>query len=472
METLCREADEKYNSGLFHFRKEKDSSEEPDRITPSLAVDDKVFRPILQSLYFEHGSPYDFRIMPVEILGTVYERFLGKVIHLTGGHRAKVEEKPEVRKAGGVYYTPAYIVNYIVDNTLGRQICGRSPMQLAGLRNGKHPFRVLDMACGSGSFLLGAYQYVLGHCFDWYVENNPNKHKRAVYKDARSGQWRLTIEEKKRILTAHIFGVDIDPQAVEVSKLSLLLKVLEGESDETICQQQQRRLLSDRALPNLADNVKCGNSLIRPDYFAGRLVVDTEDIERLNAFDWHLEFADAMNAGGFDCVIGNPPWGATLAEEDLEYLRARHKRVIARMINSYIYFTDEALRLARDGCPVGYIVPATLLNQVDALPLRDRLLERGIAALINMGQGIFGKKVLNTSCIIVSRKGNKLLTVADLSDLTIDARPGALTSAKRHSYPRWKKLVATDPHHTFFTRRLGDCSCWGVCGASAKCWGV
>ena len=173
IETLCRDADEKYNSGLFHFRKEKETDEEPDRITPSLAVDDKVFKPIVQSLYFEHGSPYDFRIMPVEILGTVYERFLGKVIHLTGGHRARVEEKPEVRKAGGVYYTPAYIVDYIVEHTVGRQIQGRSPMQLAGLRNGKQPFRVLDMACGSGSFLLGAYQRLLGHCFDWYVENNP-----------------------------------------------------------------------------------------------------------------------------------------------------------------------------------------------------------------------------------------------------------------------------------------------------------
>ena len=112
-----------------------------------------------------------------------------------------MEEKPEVRKAGGVYYTPAYIVEYIVEHTVGQQIHGRSPMQLAGLRNGKQPFRVLDMACGSGSFLLGAYQYLLDHCFDWYVEHNPKKHKKAVYKDARSGQWRLTIEEKKRILT-------------------------------------------------------------------------------------------------------------------------------------------------------------------------------------------------------------------------------------------------------------------------------
>jgi hypothetical protein len=132
MGELCRKADDKYNSGLFHFQQEPQCSEPPDQITPNLAVDDKVFKPILQSLYFAHGSPYEFKVLPVEILGTVYERFLGKVIRLTAGHQAKIEEKPEVRKAGGVYYTPAYIVDYIVKQTVGRQIEGKSPRQLSG----------------------------------------------------------------------------------------------------------------------------------------------------------------------------------------------------------------------------------------------------------------------------------------------------------------------------------------------------
>ncbi|HVB55432.1 MAG TPA: hypothetical protein VNE63_03240 [Candidatus Acidoferrales bacterium] len=122
MHDLSRRADQKYNSGLFHFQKESGVSEEPDRITPKLAVDDKIFKPILQSLYFSHGSPYQFGVMPVEILGTVYERFLGKVIRLTAGHQAKIEEKPEVRKAGGVYYTPDYIVDYIVRQTIASSL--------------------------------------------------------------------------------------------------------------------------------------------------------------------------------------------------------------------------------------------------------------------------------------------------------------------------------------------------------------
>ena len=155
-------------------RRKATTARSPTASRPSLTVDDKVFKPILQSLYFEHGSPYDFRVLPVEILGTVYERFLGQGHPADGRPPAKVEEKPEVRKAGGVYYTPAYIVDYIVEHTVGRQIEGRSPLQLAG-SNGKQPFRVLDMACGSGSFLLGAYQCLLDHCLEWYVEHKPEK---------------------------------------------------------------------------------------------------------------------------------------------------------------------------------------------------------------------------------------------------------------------------------------------------------
>jgi hypothetical protein len=192
MSGLCRKADDKYNSGLFHFQKETGVQEAPDTLTPRLAVDDAALKPILQSLYFEHGSPYNFGVMPVEILGTVYERFLGKVIRLTEGHRAKVEEKPEVRKAGGVYYTPACIVDYIVRNTIGKQIEGRSPAELAGNKT-TPPFRVLDMACGSGSILLGAYQYLLDHCLKWYLANPASKHAKAVYKNAK-GETCLAME--------------------------------------------------------------------------------------------------------------------------------------------------------------------------------------------------------------------------------------------------------------------------------------
>ena len=119
-------------------------------------MDDKVLKEIISDLYYP--SPYVFRHIPADILGQVYERFLGKVIRLTAGHQAKVEEKPEVRKAGGVYYTPTYIVDYIVKNTVGKLLEGKTPAEAAELK-------IVDPACGSGSFLLGAFQYLL----DWHA---------------------------------------------------------------------------------------------------------------------------------------------------------------------------------------------------------------------------------------------------------------------------------------------------------------
>jgi type I restriction-modification system DNA methylase subunit len=402
MRDLCRKADEKYNSGLFHFQKEAGIPEAPDRITPNLSVDDKVVKPILQSLYFEFGSPYHFGVMPVEILGTVYERFLGKVIRLTEGHQAKIEEKPEVRKAGGVYYTPSYIVDYIVKNTVGKQIKGKSPAQLAGGKSAP-PFRVLDMACGSGSFLLGAYQCLLDHCLSWYLDNKPEIHKKAVYKDARRGQWLLTIEEKKRILIAHIFGVDIDPQAVEVSKLSLLLKVLEGETDQSF--GEQMKIFQERALPSLADNIKCGNSLIGPDYFMGKLIPDPEELKRVNPFDWNQAFSEAMKAGGFDCVIGNPPYvrQESLGLQFKEYAQNNFASY-AGTADLYSYFIEKAHSLLAEGGSFGMICSNKFMRANYGRPLRSFIATRTtLNQIVDFGELPVFEKAATFPAIILTQ---------------------------------------------------------------------
>ncbi len=398
MSELCRKADDKYNSGIFHFNKEPGVSETPDRITPKLVVDDKTFRDILRSLYFVHGSPYDFGVMPVEILGTVYERFLGKVIRLTPSHQARVEEKPEVRKAGGVYYTPAYIVDYIVEQTVGRAIAGKSPRQIAGGRS-RPPLRILDMACGSGSFLLGAYQRLLDHCLKWYVDHTPEDHPKAVYFDARRKVWRLTIEEKKRILTTHLFGVDIDGQAVEVTKLSLLLKALEGEDDATLSTQLE--LFRDRALPNLADNIQCGNSLIGPDYFTSTLLPDPEEIRRVNPFDWRHAFPAAMQDGGFDCIIGNPPYvrQETLGRAAKEYFAGAY-RVYHGVADLYVYFIERAVQLLRPGGLFSYIVANKWMRANYGEPLRRWLQEQVIEEIVDFGDLPVFKGATTYPCII------------------------------------------------------------------------
>ena len=301
---LFEKADKKYNSGLFHFKKEK-GREDYDNLTPHLSIDDKILKDIFKNLYYP-DSPYEFSVLPADILGQVYEKFLGKVITLTSSHKARIEEKPEVRKAGGVYYTPTYIVDYIVKQTVGKLVDGKKP----GPTGAVSKLKILDPACGSGSFLIGAYQFLLNWHRDQYIADTDRWSKGKtprIYQSGR-GEWRLTTDERKRILLNNIYGVDIDHQAVEVTKLSLLLKVLEGEDEQSINKQQS--LFQDRVLPDLSNNIKCGNSLIGPDFYDDQQMslLDTEEIYRVNAFDWEMEFAEVMKNGGFDAMVGNPPY--------------------------------------------------------------------------------------------------------------------------------------------------------------------
>ncbi|HEY7428164.1 MAG TPA: DNA methyltransferase [Gemmataceae bacterium] len=370
---LYRKADDRYNSGLFHFHAEKGRPEAPDTLTPSLTLDDKPLKDILRGLYYPE-CPYEFSVLSGEILGQVYEQFLGKVIRLTAGHRAVVEDKPEVRKAGGVYYTPSYIVQ----QTVGKLLEGKTPKQAARLR-------ILDPACGSGSFLLGAYQRLLDWHRDRYLEDRPKKHTKELYQGT-GGVWRLTTAEKKRILLDNIDGVDIDPQAVEVTKLSLLLKVLEGESEQTL--QSQLRLFHERALPDLSSNIQCGNSLIGPDFYDGRQLsmFGEEERYRINVFDWEAAFPWLREAGGFDVVIGNPPY---VRQESLRELKAYLKRqykTYESTADLYVYFIERAISLLRSGGLFSFIVSSSFLRTNFGRPLRGFIAESAaILELVDFG---------------------------------------------------------------------------------------
>ncbi|MCZ9938751.1 type I restriction endonuclease [Brachyspira hyodysenteriae] len=210
---IFEKADGRYNSGLFDFSK--------DSISSSIEIDNKVIKEIINELYYPL-SPYEFSVISVEIIGNAYEQFLGKTITIGKNHSAKIELKPEVRKAGGVYYTPEYIVDYIVANTVGEAIKGKKPEEIANIK-------ILDLACGSGSFLLGAYKYLLNYHIEYYNKIRDRAKFKGSKEDVIKENGDLTIWIKKQILRNNIFGVDIDSNAVEVTKLSLLMKCLEGE---------------------------------------------------------------------------------------------------------------------------------------------------------------------------------------------------------------------------------------------------
>ncbi len=445
---LFTQADKKYNSGLFDFK--------ADRLSHNLKIDDKVLKEIIENLYYPK-SPYEFSVLGADILGNVYEQFLGKVIRLTAGHQAKVEEKPEVKKAGGVYYTPQYIVEYIVKNTVGRLLEELPETQLPPspslVKRGSEgafakkevtpkdvsKIHILDPACGSGSFLIGAYQYLLDWHLKWYRDNNPEKHAKgkapAVYLGTGK-EWRLTTQEKKRILLNNIYGVDIDRQAVEVTKLSLLLKLLENENEETV--GKTMALFQERVLPSLENNIKCGNSLIGPDFFAqtsftlpsipsrqgrggslspsplagfipgaveGQGKGEYDDIRRINVFDWEKEFpqifpspstGEGKGGGGFDAVIGNPPYGAFFNDREKAYIKEQYKSYKNRY-DSYIYFIEKAISLANRNGRISFITPELWLRLESAAPLRQLIAENtGVESLRIFGENVFENAVVHT----------------------------------------------------------------------------
>ncbi len=436
-------ADDKYNSGLFHFKEEKGRAEPPDELSLKLKIDDKVLKDIIRRLYYPE-SPYEFSVLGADILGNVYEQFLGKVIRLTAGHHAVVEDKPEVKKAGGVYYTPAYIVDYIVKNTVGKLCEGKSPKQISALR-------ILDPACGSGSFLIGAYTYLINHHRDWYVNDRAQKHTKEVYQGP-GGLWYLTTPEKKRILLNNIYGVDIDSQAVEVTKLSLLLRVLEGESEETI--GKSLKLFRERALPDLGNNIKCGNSLIGPDFHQNKQMslLGEEDRYRINAFDWTSEFPGIMKSGGFDAVIGNPPYVRIQALQEwapieVEHYKTAYKSASKGNYDIYVVFVEKGLSLLNKTGRLGFILPHKFFNAQYGEPLRE-LIAKGkhLADILHFGdQQVFSGATTYTCLLFLDKAGAdkcRFTKVNDLSEWRLNGEASeGLIPAKAVTQTEWNFTI-------------------------------
>lgn len=508
---LFEQADDRYNSGLFHFKKEPGRHEAPDELTLDLDIDDKLLRDLLRGLYYP-DSPYEFSVLSADILGQVYEQFLGKVIRLTDGHRAVVDDKPEVKKAGGVYYTPTYIVDYIVRQTVGKLVeeCARSersapvpgaatadsatalktlgapgasnvaaggdartpltPRAATAVLNRVAKLRILDPACGSGSFLIGAYQFLLDWHLQFYLANDPAKWaketrgRHPVIVLGRKGGLQLSIAERKRILLANIYGVDIDAQAVEVTKLSLLLKVLEGESG----QAQIYFALKDRVLPDLGDNIKCGNSLIGPDFYHDRdelplvpnmksgprrstaLPLTDEDRYRINVFDWQAEFPEIFrrrrgdesqtdsggkdradsrrllqgNDGGFDAVIGNPPY---LRIQGLQEYYSNQIDYFCRVYESaskrfdvYMLFLERGYKLLAVKGKLGFICPHKFVNGDFASNLRQFLSrEKAIKQLLSFGHNmVFAQASTYTGIVVMCRGESAPLLYAEIPEVS------------------------------------------------------
>jgi len=399
LKVLFLEADSRFNAGLF----------KNDEALNSLKVQDKTLTKIITELYYP-ACQYEFSVLPVEILGSIYERFLGKIIHFKrktkNGHSVEIIEKSEVQKAGGVYYTPSYIVDYIVKEVIGKKIENSTPEKVSNLK-------ICDPACGSGSFLVGAYQYLLDWHLDYYYGEERlelSEKKGLIYKDSKSHEYKLSIEEKRRILLNNIYGVDIDGQAVEVTKLSLFLKLLENEG-KALSKDGQASLFKTsevkKILPELTGNIKCGNSLIGRDYYNEKnlTLLGIEEQKRVNAFDWESEFAPIFKAGGFDCIIGNPPYvlcqPSTTEESLIEYYKKAE--VSSYKIDLFHLFFEKAIHLLREKGLLGFITPNTYLTNKYIKPLRKHILHHCDILKLIMHKKVFSTVSVDVATIILSK---------------------------------------------------------------------
>jgi hypothetical protein len=397
---VFEEAQRRYNSALFHIQAEGAGDSNYDRLSTTIRIGDQVLDQIIGSLYFPE-CPYEFSVLPADVLGHVYEKFLGSQVVLRQPSGIRIEPKPEVRKAGGVYYTPTHIVRSIVRRTLDSVLPSPSSPT-------RPLIKAIDMACGSGSFLIEVYEHLL----QWYLEWHKQRRGRgALAKVPRIGtpgyDERLTLQERKRILVDHVFGVDIDPQAVEVARLSLLLKVVEDPA--IVPRQMEFGEMRRRLLPDLSGNVVCGNSIVSNDVFSiGGLTLTSEEQEKVNAFDWASppKFEAIKQTGGFTVIVGNPPYSYRNATLDKlkPYYRVAYEACEGNY-DTYKFFLEQACRLLAPNGAIGQIVNASFLIQPQFEKLR-RLLDRDLrlTGIDVMGSNVFAGVTIDTAILIGRRR--------------------------------------------------------------------
>lgn len=383
---VFKEADKRYNSKLF--------------LGENIVFDLKndIIYNIILSLYYPK-TPYMFNIIEPGILGKIYESFLTESLVEKDGDIILAPKKEY--KYRSVVSTPVEIVKYMVKNTLAPICDKKTPEEIKEIR-------IADIACGSGVFLEEAYQFLIDYCTEWYMEYNPE-----YLLELSNGKKKLPLVDKKDILINCIYGVDIDIHAVEVSKFSLLIKLLE---DETLASVKE----CSPILPDLGTNIKNGNSLIsREDINDKNLSIEL--LCNIKPFDWN-EINKGMK---FDAIIGNPPYVKTedihKLESDTEFKIYKKKYKSAyKQFDKYFLFIEKALNLLKEGGQLCYIVP-NKFYKIEAGKKLRQIISKNISKLDDFGDmQLFPDKTIY-SCIITVCKKNiswmKYTNVTSLIDL-------------------------------------------------------
>ena len=363
------------------FEKIYDSELFEESLIDQVTITNDVLKEVIMGLYYPAGKlrRYDFSIIDADVLGNVYEQYLGHILKKTE-KRVDVKESRARRKEEGIYYTPTYIVDYIVRNTLSELLKDK--------KVDAEKIRVLDPACGSGSFLIKAFD-VLN---EYYTKHDKDYAQTQL---DTTGQG-TTFTKKVEILKNNIFGVDLDKQAVEIARLNLLLKIAE----------------KGQRLPLLKQNIKCGNSLI-----------DDEKVAGDKAFKWQKEFGQVIDEGGFDVVVGNPPYGAELTEKERDFISDKFK-FSSSYKNTALIFIERSLQLLNKDGYFGMIVPKSLAFSQLWRPGRD-LIKEHLEKVVDVSKAF--KDVLLEQVIIILNKSTKpkyyiLQDVLTKESITIDKK--------------------------------------------------
>jgi type I restriction-modification system DNA methylase subunit len=449
--TKFRRFDEEYNGYLFkpHFSEQL-------QVPPELLAD------FIRSLYPPDGA-YRFEAIGDDLLGIIYERFLGSTITVNQNN-VEAEPKPEVRHAGGVYYTPRFVVNTIIRRVVGPKIKDKSPIEVLNTK-------ILDPACGSGSFLIATLQFLFDHCVQ-YISEHPEaaeipasprakeKKVKIAFKD-NEDNWHLSPKFRSQLLASCIYGVDIDAQAVEVTIMSLYLKLLEGR----LPPNWQREFLQSRLLPPLDNNICCGNSLLSQTDFDkywddkfGSLFGGNEDLRfRINAFDWNSQtrgFGRLFDEhDGFDCIIGNPPYIRVQElkkwePEECEFYKAQYKSAAKGNYDIYVVFIERGLQLLAPDGLLGFICPHKFWQAAYGKGIRKTIAKGNhLVSIIDFtDQQVFRGSTTYTAIHIFSKSpASKSLDYARISELTDgDAQCRAIDSMSSGGYSRFTAVQPKD----------------------------
>lgn len=378
-----------YNSGLFIPNKDNDCD--------NIELNGTIIQKLIYYLYDskDESYTYDFSWIDADVLGQVYEQYLGKILAQTKSGKAKLKDGQAHRKEQGIYYTPTYIVNYIVKNTVGELLKDK--------KTNINKIKILDPACGSGSFLIKA--------FDYLNEHLSHDKESVQHKIDSQGDYSIKTE----ILKNNLYGVDLDNKAVEITKLNLLLKAAE----------------KNRKLPEEVDlHIKYGNSLI-----------DDETVDK-NAFKWVGDFKD----GSFDVIIGNPPYGAELNETEREFIGKKYLTSKSYK-NTAITFIEQSIKLLKSGGYLGLIVPKSLAYSQAWKPCRD-FIKNDLVSIVDVSKAF--EDVLLEQVIFILRKGNKSKTYIidnfdnsfNIEKLFVDKTDTLIVHNKKEDLELFKKIVS------------------------------